>query len=205
VIGILNYGMGNLRSVANALAFLGIDFSFITKAEEIRRMNKLIVPGVGAFGAGMKNLATLGFLPVLQEEVVDKKKPILGICLGMQLFAERGFENGDHEGLGWIPGVVRRLENQDSFLKVPHMGWNDVRLTKESPLFEGIAPHSDFYFVHSYFFDCQPQAISSVCQYGRDFPASVEWQNIYGTQFHPEKSQDAGLMLLQNFVRREMN
>jgi imidazole glycerol-phosphate synthase subunit HisH len=203
MIGILNYGMGNLRSVANALSFLGIDFFIISKKEEIGRARKLILPGVGAFGAGMKNLADFGFLPVLQEEVMAKKKPILGICLGMQLFAEKGFEDGVHEGLGWIQGEVRKIEAQD--LKVPHVGWNEAKPRMDSPLFEDIAPHSDFYFVHSFYLDCPSQFVSSTCEYGIEFPASVEWANIFGTQFHPEKSQDAGLALLRNFARQEMN
>ncbi len=205
MIGILNYGMGNLRSVANALSFLGLDFFVVSKAEEIRRADKLVLPGVGAFGAGMKNLGDFGFLPVLQDEVLAKKKPILGICLGMQLFAERGFEDGEHPGLGWIPGAVRRIEPKDRALKVPHMGWNEARIQKDSLLFQGIAPNSNFYFVHSYYLDCPPKYISSTCDYGLEFTASVEWRNMYGTQFHPEKSQDAGLTLLRNFAQREMN
>lgn len=205
MIGVLNYGMGNLRSVANALSFLGLDFSIISTREDIRQADKLIVPGVGAFASGMKNLGDFGFIPVLTEEVLKKRKPILGICLGMQLFAERSFEDGETVGLGWVKGEVRKIEPRDPALKVPHMGWNEGVLEKNSLLFSGIAEHSDFYFVHSYYLACGPEIVTMTCEYGMEFPASIEVKNIFGTQFHPEKSQNAGLMLLRNFANLEMN
>jgi glutamine amidotransferase len=205
MIGILNYGMGNLRSVANALSFLGVEFSIISTSEEIRRADKLILPGVGAFSAGMKNLGVFGFIPVLNEEVLMKRKPILGICLGMQLLAEKSFEDGETSGLGWVKGEVRKLEPGDPTLKVPHMGWNEGIIRKASALFQGMGEHSDFYFVHSYYLACEPEIVIMSCEYGVEFPASVESGNIFGTQFHPEKSQDAGLTLLRNFANLEMN
>jgi glutamine amidotransferase len=205
MIGILNYGMGNLRSVANALSFLGLDFSVISTREEIRHVDRLILPGVGAFSAGMRNLGVFGFIPILNEEVLRKKKPILGICLGMQLLAEKSFEDGETLGLGWVKGEVRKLEPGDPSLKVPHMGWNEGIVRKVSALFQGMREHSDFYFVHSYYLDCQPEIVTMSCEYGMEFPASVESGNIFGTQFHPEKSQDSGLTLLRNFANLEMN
>lgn len=205
MIGILNYGMGNLRSVANALSFLGVEFAIISTEEDIRRADKIILPGVGAFAAGLENLKKLGFIPVLHEEVMDKQKPILGICLGMQLFAERGFEGGEHAGLGWIPGEIRKLTPPSPALKIPHMGWSHGVHKKPSPLFRGIAPQADFYFVHSYYLVCEPELVTSTCEYGIEFPASIEWRNVFGTQFHPEKSQDAGLTLLKNFAALESN
>jgi len=197
--------MGNLRSVANALSFLGVEFSIIADREEIPRMDKMILPGVGAFAAGMRNLAEFGFIPVLNEEVVGKQKPILGICLGMQLFAEVGFEGGEYTGLGWIKGEIKKLDPKDPALKIPHMGWNHGIVKKPSRLLQGIAPQADFYFVQSYYMACEPEVVSSTCEYGIEFPASIEWGNIFGTQFHPEKSQDAGLTLLKNFAGLEPN
>jgi glutamine amidotransferase len=199
LLTIIDYGLGNLRSVAKALEFLGVKAKVSSSAEDIRSCGGLILPGVGAFGDGMRNLRRLGLSEVLTEEVLDEKKPILGICLGMQLFAETGFEGGVHEGLGWIHADVRKLDVKAG-LKLPHVGWNDVSVVDGGPLFAGVGDKPAFYFVHSYHVACNPELVSSTCEYGEVFAASLQSGDIFGVQFHPEKSQRDGLSVLKNFA-----
>lgn len=199
-ICVIDYKMGNIGSVSNALNEIGCNFVISNKPEDIIKSDKLILPGVGAFGRAMGNLTKLGLISVLENEVITNKKPILGICLGMQLFAKRGFENGDFCGLGWIDGEVKRIFPNDVSLKVPHVGWNDVSINKQSRILNGIHDKSPFYFVHSYYFDTNDQNITLKFNYGGDFTAAVEKNNIFGVQFHPEKSAEIGLQLLRNFV-----
>ncbi|HNT61198.1 MAG TPA: imidazole glycerol phosphate synthase subunit HisH [Candidatus Bilamarchaeaceae archaeon] len=201
MIGIIDYGMGNLRSVAKAFELLGAEVLISGNSEELVVAEKLVLPGVGAFGDGMENLRKRGLVDFLDKEVNRNGKMILGICLGMQLLAERGFERGENRGLGWIGGEVRKFSVDGQGLKVPHVGWNEVRFGRDDPLFRGIRNGSCFYFVHSYHMACRDRAdVLATCNYGHDFTAAVRKKNIMGTQFHPEKSQDAGLRILENYL-----
>jgi len=192
--------MGNTHSVSNALATLGHDVRVSRRADDIRTADKLVLPGVGAFSVGMRNLSDFGLIQLLHDEVNIKKKPLLGICLGMQLLAERSYEGGEYKGLGWVNGEVVRLNPNDKILKIPHVGWNDVEFKKDNILFAGIEANPNFYFVHSYYLNCQEEIITSKFEYGGKFTASIMKENIFGTQFHPEKSQNNGLRILKNFV-----
>ncbi|OGD71830.1 imidazole glycerol phosphate synthase, glutamine amidotransferase subunit [Candidatus Collierbacteria bacterium RIFCSPHIGHO2_02_FULL_49_10] len=199
MIVVIDYGMGNLHSIAKALEYVGAEVLISSKIPDVKRADKLVLPGIGAFGDGIANLRELGLLDVLREEIVAKAKPFLGICLGMQLLADRSFEFGEHEGLGLVRGDVVKFEFGDEKLRVPHVGWNDVDFRRFSPLFAGIKNHTDFYFVHSYHF--VPSGLAAaLCDYGGPFAAALQQGNIFATQFHPEKSQKAGLKLLQNFL-----
>jgi len=201
MIGIVDYGMGNLRSVAKAFELLGAEVIVSGKPAELSAAEKLVLPGVGAFGDGIANLQRLGLSEFLHTEVFENKKPILGICLGMQLMARRGFERGRHKGLGWIDAEVKRFQVEPFGLKVPHVGWNEVELGGGNPIFKGIRSRSCFYFVHSYHVVCTDKNdVAALCNYGYDFTAAVRRNNVYGTQFHPEKSQEAGLKLLKNYI-----
>ncbi len=202
-VAIINYGMGNLRSVANAFGALGCPAEIVVDPEQLSRAERIVLPGVGAFGDGMHNLRQGGWIERLNEEVGEKRKPFLGICLGMQLLATTGLEHGTHEGLGWVPGVSRRIPPDDASLRVPHIGWNDVRFCQKDGLFASMNEEQAFYFVHSYILaPDDPGVVTSVCSYGIDFPASIETENIFATQFHPEKSHRAGLAVLKNFVEQ---
>jgi len=199
-VAIIDYGMGNTGSVVNALKFLKTD-SLITKDQkEIADASHIILPGVGAFADGMKRLRNSGLVEMLEKEVIERKKPYLGICLGMQFLAEVGEEGGEHKGLGWIKGTTRRFQIDEKKFPVPHIGWNDVVPQKESTLLKDTEP-TIFYFVHSYFLDPKEDAIISQCEYGEPFAAAIEKGNIFGTQFHPEKSQKSGIKVLENFLQ----
>lgn len=202
-IVIVDYGMGNLRSVQKAFEKIGFPAVISSDSSKIKQASHIVLPGVGAFGDAIKNLQKLGLVEVLNEEVLQNKKPFLGICLGMQLLANKSYELGEHSGLGWIDGEVVRFKF-DTNLKIPHVGWNNVNYTKASVLFDGIKDGSDFYFVHSYYFSANDKTnVLSYTDYGFDFVSSVAKDNIFGVQFHPEKSQDNGLKILQNFVSFE--
>ena len=202
MIVVVDYGMGNVRSVVNALAAAGADAKVSSAVDDFRAAERIVLPGVGAFGDCMRNLAASGLVGVLEEEVRGRRKPFLGICVGMQLLAREGHENGVHAGLGWLPGVVTRFTVEDKGLKVPHVGWNEVVTMRPSVLLRGIKDRSTFYFVHSYHFVCEdPETVTAACDYGAPFTAAVEQGNVFGTQFHPEKSEDNGQRLLQNFLR----
>lgn len=191
--------MGNLRSVLNALDVLGADARLVRTPAEAREAEKLILPGVGAFGAGMENLDRLGLAEALLD-LVESGTPLLGVCLGMQLLARTGSEHGDHRGLDLIPGRVDRLE-VDSGLRVPHVGWNSIETRAESRLFAGVSDEPTFYFVHSY--ELRPvdaAVITATTNYGGAVTACVELRHVFGVQFHPEKSQGDGLTLLNNFA-----
>ncbi|MBI2063445.1 MAG: imidazole glycerol phosphate synthase subunit HisH [Candidatus Yanofskybacteria bacterium] len=201
MIVIVDYGLGNLFSVRNAFKLLGVEVIVSSKPNDIKNAERLILPGVGAFGDGMNNLKAKGLDEVIIEEVSANKKPFLGICLGLQLLADIGFEYGENKGLGLISGNVRKLEVESRGLKVPHIGWNNVSYIKESPLFKGIKPDSDFYFVHSYQLICgDKENLVATAQYGETITAAIQKNNIFASQFHPEKSQENGLKLLENFV-----
>jgi len=202
-IAIIDYGMGNLSSVANAFGRIGYLASITQNPEDLCQASHVVLPGVGAFGDGMKNLRSSGWVDILEEEIREKRKPFLGICLGMQLLATAGTEHGFHKGLNWIPGTVNRIESNDAQIRVPHVGWNDVRILKKDGLYENLGDSQVFYFVHSYVFELENKssAISGLSCHGIEFVASLEEDNIYATQFHPEKSQKIGLKLLENFVK----
>lgn len=198
---IIDYGMGNLHSVANAFAALGCEATISNRPEDLHRAKRVVLPGVGAFGDGMHNLQTAGWVEVLEEEVRRGKKPFLGLCLGMQLLATKGLEHGTHEGLNWIPGVVERIQCDDPTIRVPHIGWNDVQFIKKDHLYAGMGDSQVFYFVHSYILRPEnPSIVTGMCSYGIEFAASLEAGNVYATQFHPEKSHKAGIKLLMNFL-----
>jgi glutamine amidotransferase len=196
--------MGNLRSVVNAFDALGETVCVTKNPQDLKKAAAIVLPGVGAFGKGMENLRRLNFIDTLNEQVIAKGKPYLGLCLGMQFLARESNEFGRHEGLGWLKGVVRKLHPAKPGFKVPHMGWNNVEVRARAPLFEDMGDSPVFYFVHSLMLqmDKTEQAmISATCWHGETVTASVQQGNIYGVQFHPEKSQQDGLKLLENFRR----
>jgi glutamine amidotransferase len=202
MIAIIDYKMGNIKSLENAIDFLGCTSCVTNQAEKILNADKIILPGVGAFNIAMKNLKIFKIIEPLTKAVFEKKIPILGICLGMQLFATHGEENGLTDGLGWINGTVKRFSFNDEKIRIPHIGFNSVDFENRSPnLFEGLTKEADFYFVHNYHMICENNSdASSWTQYGERFVSSIQKQNIFGTQFHPEKSQSNGLKLLKNFI-----
>ena len=203
-IVIIDYGLGNLGSITNMLKKIGAKGTISSDVSDIKTAEKLILPGVGNFYQGMKNLQTLELLPILEDKVIQKKTPVLGICLGMQLFARRS-EEGESKGLGWIDAEVVRFkfDDKERHLKIPHMGWNLVRICQGNPLFEGMYPEPRFYFVHSYHVVCRnEEEVLTHTFYGYEFVSSIKKENIYGVQFHPEKSHKFGMKLLDNFVTR---
>ncbi len=201
-VAIIDYGRGNVRSVANALEYCGADAVVTSDPTAIDDASHILLPGVGAFGDAMAALVERGLPEILHRQVFEKGKPFLGICLGMQVLAARGLEHGEHQGLGWITGDVVRLEPGPDALKIPHMGWNDVHLARPHPVFAGLRPSQlTFYFVHSYHFRADGAHVLATCDYGPPFTAAVAKDNMIATQFHPEKSQDSGVELLQNFVK----
>jgi imidazole glycerol-phosphate synthase subunit HisH len=196
MIGIIDYGLGNLFSIHNALKSVNISSNIITSPSQIEYYDRLILPGVGAFPEGMKYLREKGFIETLR----NTSKPILGICLGMQLLFEESEEFVKTEGLGLISGRVVSLKKPTNVnLKIPHMGWNKLEITKESRLSEGLSGKY-VYFVHSYKVLTSEQNITAICDYAQPITAIVEKKNIFGTQFHPEKSGDIGIQLLKNFA-----
>lgn len=200
MIAVIDYGLGNLRSIAKALEEVGGNVLVTSDASQIQQADRVVLPGVGAFGDGMKNLRERNLIEILTQEVIQKKKPFLGICLGMQLIAKTSEEFGTYEGLGWIDAGVRRFAI-DPHLKVPHVGWNAVRFIKEHPMLSGLPKEADFYFVHSYHLvSVNSDLVIGVCNYGGDFLACIAKDNMFATQFHPEKSQREGLNLLKNFL-----
>ncbi|MFM2394985.1 MAG: hypothetical protein RLZZ546_2968 [Bacteroidota bacterium] len=198
-IVIIDYGVGNIQSVSNAIKFLGYNNLVISSdRRHIAQADVFILPGVGAFDEAINNLRIRNLEDILSEEVLVKKKPILGICVGMQMLATFSEENGKSLGLNWINGHVKKINFSDKF-PIPHVGWNDIFIEKQTPLFDLNSNYSHFYFDHSYHFDCDTKYISSYCNYGKKITASVQSDNIFGVQFHPEKSQNNGLKLFRSF------
>ncbi len=203
MIVIIDYGMGNAGSVVNMLKVAGAKAVVSSDFKEIEQADKLILPGVGAFDKAMANLRDLELLSVLNQKVIQQKTPILGICLGVQLFANSS-EEGQLAGLGWIDAEVKkfRFETNLSHLKIPHMGWNLIKVKKESLLLKELEKDCRFYFVHSYHIVCNDSEDElTETFYGYGFTSSVQKDNVLGVQFHPEKSHKFGLKLLSNFVR----
>ena len=214
-IAIIDYGSGNLRSAAKAFSHVmeeeGLSGNVVitSDADVVAKADRIVLPGQGAFGdciAGLKKVD--GMVDVLREKVLQRGTPFFGICVGMQLLATRGLEFGEHEGLGWIAGDVKKIEPSDTSLKIPHMGWNTMTENggNAHPVLQGITKSAngnwlDFYFVHSFVFECiDKNNVVGWCDYGGDFTAMVAKDNIIGTQFHPEKSQQAGLDLIRGFL-----
>lgn len=196
---ILDYGSGNVRSVFNLLASLGCQVELSSCADSIDQATHLILPGVGAFGACMESLRASLPWDTLLRALFEQRKPFLGICVGMQVLGSVGSEFGTHAGLDWIAGQVDRL--QCSELPLPHVGWNDLQVVQSSPLLEGL-DGADMYFVHSYAFrPHDPSTVLATTTYGAPFVAAVRKENLWGVQFHPEKSQSAGRRLLRNFLQ----
>lgn len=206
VVAIIDYGMGNVRSVAKAFEMLGAEVLITDKKNDLQKADLLVLPGVGAFGEGMANLKKRGLIEILNQEVLKKEKPILGICLGMQLLAKSSEEFGKHRGLGWLDAEVKKFDAKKIKMKIPHVGWNDVRMETDCPLFKGVRQDAAFYFVHSYYMVCKTKdCVAAVCNYGMNFTAAVWKENIFATQFHPEKSQNFGLKILKNFLEYKSN
>lgn len=202
MIAIINYGLGNLGSIANMLKVIGEKSVITSDKNEIEAADKIILPGVGAFDAGMTRLEEAGLVELLRSQALEVKKPILGICLGMQLLGRKS-EEGSLSGLGLIPFDNLRFRLDDKELKVPHMGWDIVTFRQQNPLLEGLSGTQRYYFVHSFHAKCDsPDNVLMTCDYGYEFAAAVVSGNIYGVQFHPEKSHDFGMALLTNFVKR---
>jgi glutamine amidotransferase len=198
-VAIIDYLMGNVASVQKALNFLRVPSSITNDFTEIRKADYIILPGVGSFQQGMYNLEKLGLVEVLTEEVMHRKKPFLGACLGMQLIACTGYEPVQHPGLGWIKGEVVKIKSNGK--RIPHLGWNNPTILKDT-YFKNLT-NPDFYFIHSYHFQIEEDdVVSSTVEYGETLVSSVEKDNIFATQFHPEKSQHAGLTVLKNFLDR---
>jgi len=198
---IVDYGMGNVKSVANALAATGCAPVVSSDPRDVVRADGFVLPGVGAFGEAIRNLRASGMAEALTHEVLTRRKPILGICLGMQLLGDESEEGGRHAGLGWIAARVRALPVH-SGLRVPHMGWNDVHVRTREPLFADVDDAPTYYFAHSYVIECAPDLVSATFQYGGEQVGALQQQHIFGTQFHPERSADAGLALFRRFAQR---
>lgn len=196
---VIDYGVGNHQSVINALKILGYTYTVSFDKKDIESAERYILPGVGAFGEAMMNLNKRDIIGTLKKEVLENKKPLLGICLGMQVLAEDSLEDGLHTGLGFILGHVVRIRDKNA-IRVPHVGWNEVNIYKRDPLFSSISKGTRFYFDHSYHFETEKKYIAATCSYGEEITAAVQHKNIYGIQFHPEKSQTSGLRLIRAFM-----
>lgn len=202
VITIIDYNMGNLASIVGAFKSLGISCRVSSSPKDIVTSDRIILPGVGSFKKAMDVIKERGIDEALNTLTNIHERPLLGICLGMQILASRGEEGGGAQGLGLIEGEVRRFNLEDKSLKIPHVGFNEVVASKKCKMFESLSDSPDFYFVHSYFMACaNREDVSGVTTYGSTFDTAVEKGNIWGCQFHPEKSQKNGLMILENFSR----
>jgi glutamine amidotransferase len=209
-VALIDYGSGNLRSAAKAIqraadeSTLTLDLKVTARVDEVMAADAIVLPGVGAFADCYRGLSGLdGMIDALNQQVIGKARPFLGICVGMQLMATVGREHGEHKGLGWIDGAVELLAPADKTLKIPHMGWNQLNLLQpQHPVLAGIAPRAHAYFVHSYHLVPRDRAVVlAEAGYGGPVVAAVQRNNMVGTQFHPEKSQATGLRLLANFLR----
>ena len=208
-IAIIDYETGNLKSVSKALELASnnvlkrSNIEIINSAKDLNNFDKVVLPGQGSFKQCFQSLNSIhGILDGLRDFVTVKKKPILGICVGMQLFSSFGDEDGGSDGLGWIKGKVKKISLKDLSFKLPHMGWNNIQISSNSKLLNGINNDSHFYFVHSYSFDVdEKKYVSATTNYSSEIVSAIEKENIFGTQFHPEKSQANGIKILENFVK----
>jgi glutamine amidotransferase len=201
-VAIVDYGLGNLRSAFNAFRCFDVDLKVVDSGAGLDDAHAIVVPGVGSFDSGMRGLRERGHYDALQRRVVGAGVPFLGICLGMQFLFE-GSAEGNEPGLGWMRGRVARFPEGDNFPKVPHIGWTDVRFPRPTRLFDGLESPSDFYFVHSFYIPLETDGadcVAGIAEYGFEFAAAVERDNVAACQFHPEKSQLAGLKAIENFI-----
>jgi glutamine amidotransferase len=201
MVGIVNYGMGNLKSVFNAIEYLGGRAIICNNDSDLNKVTKVIIPGVGAFGKCISNLRHADFYNRLNELVMKDAIPTLGICVGMQIMATKGVEGGDWDGLNWFDASVIKIDNQNNTLRIPNIGWTEVEINNYHELFNKLPKNPVFYFVHSYYMKCnQSQDVLATYNYGEKITAAIAKDNIVATQFHPEKSQDVGLQFLSNFL-----
>lgn len=200
MVAIINYGVGNLSSIYNMFKKVGVPALITAEPEEILKADKILLPGVGAFDHGMERLDQSGLRPLLEQKVLKEKVPVLGICLGMQMLTKKS-EEGIRSGLGWLDAETKKFTLPDTNLKIPHMGWNRVHIRKVESIFKGLDQiESRFYFVHSFHVVCQrDENILAETDYGYSFTSSFQKDNIFGTQFHPEKSHKFGMSLFKNF------
>ncbi len=202
MIGIINYGLGNIRAFINVYKNLNVPIKVVSELEDLDSVTKIILPGVGDFDHAMLSIQESGLLDTLNGLVLDQKMPVLGVCVGMQVLAKTS-EEGKLPGLGWIDGNVKKfsMTNLGRKLPIPHMGWNDVKSIGSNKLFTKLNDGAKFYFLHSYYFDCNNKdSVLALAEYGNSFECAVHNENIYGVQFHPEKSHSYGIQLLQNFA-----
>tara|TARA_B110000858_G_scaffold149041_1_gene169438 strand:- start:287 stop:898 length:612 start_codon:yes stop_codon:yes gene_type:complete len=201
MIGLIDYGMGNILSVYNALLFVGADVEICSSTDQINKMDKLILPGVGAFSDCMKNLNSKNFIDSLNFKVIKEEVPILGICLGMQVMASSSQEGGTHKGLNWFDAEVVPIHNNQKEMKILHVGWNSLNIQKENKILKNIPADADFYFIQAYHMKCNnSQELIATSEYYNKITSVINKKNIFGTQFHPEKSQDHGMTILENFM-----
>lgn len=201
-VAVVDYGVSNLDSVARALEECGASPFVTSDPAELRHASLMVLPGVGAFADGMRNLRERGLDQALREQVLEQGVPLLGVCLGMHLLADRGIEGGETQGLGLVPGTAVKLQPDEPGTRIPHVGWNEVHSARPSPLMEGIEDGRDFYFVHSYHLACDdPADVLATTPYCGGIASAVQRGIVAGVQFHPEKSQKAGFALLRNFVK----
>lgn len=204
MVVIIDYSIGNLKSIQNMFGRIGVESFISADMDLIGKADKIVLPGVGAFGVAIDRLKEMGIEEIIKERVLEYKIPILGICLGMQLLSNRSEEGGQHEGLGFVDAEVVRFDFSeiDPALKIPHMGWNQIEIQRQSPLTDGLEMDSRFYFVHSYHVNCNSdEDVVATAHYGIDFAAMIQHENIFGVQFHPEKSHRFGMKVLENFVK----
>ena len=201
MIGVIKYGINNLASVKNALDFQSIDSFFIESKEDFAKADKLILPGVGAFGHAMDNLKKENYIDVIRSQVLDDKKPILGICLGMQLLLTESEEHGFHKGLNLIDGKVRSFDPVTCPHPIPHVGWNTVELKVDNELISSDFQNKDYYFVHSFHCEVDEEHVIGTTDYGIEFHSMIRSEYIFGCQFHPEKSQKSGLNIFSQFAQ----
>lgn len=202
MIGLINYGSGNIHAISNMYKRLNIPHYFINEISELDKADKLILPGVGDFDETMLLLAKMGMKGELDKYVLDKKIPILGVCVGMQILGESS-EEGELCGFGWIKGKIKKLDvsriKEKPFL--PHMGWNSISIKKNHPILNNLDTEDGFYFLHSYYFDCEnDEDVLCTTNYGYEFPTAINHNNVFGTQFHPEKSHSNGIHIFKNFA-----
>jgi len=204
-VTIVDYNSGNISSVINSFKEVAqnkVNIEVSSDLNKIKSSDKVVLPGQGSFKSCVDALNNIeGLVNTLNEFAINQKKPLLGICVGLQMFADIGYEETETKGLGWIPGKVSKIDNQDGKYKLPHIGWNQINLVKESKIFKNIDNNSHMYFVHSYeFIPSDKNVISATTDYSTNIVCSVEKENLFGTQFHPEKSDKTGLQIIQNFI-----
>lgn len=200
-VHLIDTGVNNLLSICNALEMAGANLEICRSPEELADAERIVLPGVGAYRDCINGLKNQGFIPMLNKLTLQEKKPTMGICVGMQMMARRSYEGGEYEGLSWFEGDVVRIQPDDPSIRVPQIGWNSTTFRANEPLAQGLPANPDLYYVHSYYLKCDStDDVAATCDYGVTITSSVRKGNIVATQFHPEKSQDYGLRILENFL-----